>query len=106
MIAHLERTQNTEIQKHFGLSIEKIQTKAMSVIDIYKRLSEEELTELSENDKIILIQQIQNALFVKCDEAQKKQSRVDELLRENAKYKTKIKDMKCPLCLNGERIPP
>lgn len=51
----MERPQNTEIQKHFGLNIEKIQTKTMSVIDIYKRLSEEELAELNENDKIMLI---------------------------------------------------
>lgn len=49
---------------------------------------------------------MQNCLFIKTEEAQKKQTRVDELLRENAKFRTKLKDMKCPICLNGERIPP
>jgi len=39
-------------------------------------------------------------------EIQRKQFRIDELLRENNRVKTRYKNFKCPLCLNGERIPP
>lgn len=34
-----------------------------------------------------------------------KQSRIDELIRENTRWKNKIKDVKCDLCNNGEKIP-
>jgi hypothetical protein len=34
-----------------------------------------------------------------------KQSRIDELIRENTKMKNKYKDQKCVHCNNGEKIP-
>mmetsp|Transcript_31633 Transcript_31633/g.48385 ORF Transcript_31633/g.48385 Transcript_31633/m.48385 type:complete len:86 (+) Transcript_31633:899-1156(+) len=75
-------------------------------IDEMQKFDLDSLQTYSEDEKLLIIERLQARARNYGEEITRKQQRVDELIRESNRVRTKYKNFKCPLCLNGERIPP
>ena len=94
------------IQNQFGLNVEKMDfSSQMRQIDEFKKFSMEDIVTMSNDEKMLVIQLLQGRCQSMGESVTNKQSRIDELIRENTRWKNKIKDVKCDLCNNGEKIP-
>ena len=60
---------------------------------------------MSEDDKYGVIVRLQERVRDRDQQLIKRQEKIDELIRENTRLKNKNKSYKCPICLNGEKMP-